>query len=365
MLAIDVDRIRAEVGAALVSGYRWWIGELRSMVPPRMLAIEPRPASRAVITIGDDDLVVSNKTNQSCAKVARIRLGSREGWAEARASIAPATSQKERGIIIRIPEARVLRKRIPLPLAARNSLREVLTHDLDRQLPVSAHELYFDYWTAGPDKARGAINIDLIAVKRSLVDEVLEFVAASDLSVSGVEIMTAAGPRPLPNLLPLTAADRRRVWERRCVPALCGLAALLAAGVVWGVLDHKQSVVDALSAELTTVRTQAKVAQQLQTRVEAALGHERFLPDQKRKVSVLATLDEVTRILPDDAWIFSFDMRGQEVRVRGFAPAASELLGRIAQSPRVQNARFRSPLIEGTKHGIERFDISVDLRGGP
>jgi general secretion pathway protein L len=70
----------------------------------------------------------------------------------------------------------------------------------------------------------------------------------------------------------------------------------------------------------------------------------------------------VTRLLPDDVWLHQFEVIEREVRIAGYAPNAATLVGALESSPLFQNVRFRAPITKATPGGLDRFELSADLR---
>lgn len=75
--------------------------------------------------------------------------------------------------------------------------------------------------------------------------------------------------------------------------------------------------------------------------------------------SVVATLDALTRALPDDTWLAQFNMSGGEVEIQG--ASASALVRAIEEMPEFVTVRFRTPITREPLTGLERFQFTLDL----
>jgi Tfp pilus assembly protein PilN len=73
-------------------------------------------------------------------------------------------------------------------------------------------------------------------------------------------------------------------------------------------------------------------------------------------------LSELAQTLPDGSWIYSFQLNGREARIDGFSSSASALIGLFDKSPLFANAQFRAPLTQAQQPGLERFDLSVEIK---
>ncbi len=119
-----------------------------------------------------------------------------------------------------------------------------------------------------------------------------------------------------------------------------------------------------LDARVEAARARAVVVERLQQRLDAANRQAAFLAQQKRNPAAVAVLATVARLLPDDAWLYEFELNGDEVRLHGFSSEAASLIALFDSSPYFGDAELRSPLMQGPSPALQRFDISFKLRKG-
>jgi general secretion pathway protein L len=94
-------------------------------------------------------------------------------------------------IIIGIPSDKVLFREIEFPMAVKENLGATLSYEMEKYLPVSMDEVYYDYQLVREDGERQVLSVVLVAVKREELAPVLE--VASDLRIkpSGLTTRTA------------------------------------------------------------------------------------------------------------------------------------------------------------------------------
>lgn len=105
------------------------------------------------------------------------------------------------------------------------------------------------------------------------------------------------------------------------------------------------------------------------TLVEATQEHSRKMYDRLTVLSdthnaatgPIELLNELTRLLPDDAWLQDLQYDGDTVSLGGFAKSASPLLQVLANSPYFENPQFLSAIAK-LPDGKEAFRIGVRLR---
>src|SRR5450759_834067 len=98
------------------------------------------------------------------------------------------------------------------------------------------------------------------------------------------------------------------------------------------------------------------------TFVESAQEHSRkmydrltLLGDNRNAATVpIEILNELTRLLPDDAWLQELQYDGETLSLGGFAKSASPLLQALANSPYFENPQFLSAIAK-LQDGKEGF----------
>ncbi|MDZ7808874.1 MAG: PilN domain-containing protein [Arhodomonas sp.] len=82
----------------------------------------------------------------------------------------------------------------------------------------------------------------------------------------------------------------------------------------------------------------------------------RWLAYARSGRAVLAAMEELAGVLPDDTWIWSFQLDGDRLVIRGRTPSASGLIGRIESSPRFRSVGFDA---DHREEGKEQFQIAM------
>ena len=295
---------------------RWWAAELAPLVPaPARGAVARRrlrpvvafdgdvatiwrPAMReggvAMERAGDiplagDPAAVAAAGRSAIASLARIAYGGVTGTPRVR---------------VAIPSSSVLRRRLTLPGAIEESLRQAVGYDLDRLTPFKADELYFDAVVASRDAARGTIAVDFAAVRRPLVDAAMAHVAAWGAEVRSVSPDDPSSPSPSRlNLVPDEARVAPAPWKRwqfwAPLAALALVAAVAVVLPVWQKRDYAIAVINKANA----AHEQAAVSERLRAELERAAADFNFALERKYAYPpVVRVLDTVTRAMPDDTW---------------------------------------------------------------
>ena len=356
MTLIGVDRFQSMSSAAL----RWWFGELAALLPAPLRQIWS-PGARLLTLIVDGDAVELIPPS-SARNIRPMRLAG---------PLPPAWQsllhQAQRGalhVALRLPERCGLQGRMILPLATEENLREVIAFEMDRQTPFTVDKVYFSHRVAGRDKVAQQIIVDLTVVPRSVVMTALAVAARVGLTPETVTIADAMQGNS-GNLLP-RAGRRRWPARRRLLSGVLAAAVALTATAGFFRVEQSHQTARALEQDVAAAKQDADAAVRLRTEIARVGAAAQFLVNRKHKVpSVSLLLLELTRILPDEAFLTDLQLTGNDVQLAGSAASATNLIERLNHAAMFADAGFRSPVVRDPRLDRETFNISMRLVAGP
>jgi general secretion pathway protein L len=348
---------------ALRTASRWWFGELASLMPAAVRRRFASLHSRFVLVVEGTGLSLFRETNGERVFLTRGDPRTPQAIQRAFAAMPSGGKDSRRDVILRLPADRALRMRAALPLAAERNLAQVVGFEFERLVPFRRDDAYYAHRVLARDKAARSLQIELTVVPRADIDALTQAVGKAAIQVTALEI-AGAEPADTPSVIVLDRSESGTApsYARLAVIVLATLTVVLAAGAIAIPFLHAESRLDRLTVELAAARRDADLSTHLQTAIDARIQDQHFLIDRRlRFPTVTELLDTVTRLAPDDTWLTEFQVTGGELRVTGVATSATALLGLIDQSPSFHNAAFRSPVVQDTKQGKERFDIAAEI----
>jgi Tfp pilus assembly protein PilN len=164
------------------------------------------------------------------------------------------------------------------------------------------------------------------------------------------------------NLLPVGLRKKVSKIGYYTMFVLAGL--FILSILTWGGSNilHQKRVSDKLGSEMKQLgtevasinRTQEKL-KELENRIDA------INTLRQRHVPALSVLRDLSKEIPDGAWLdrFSFTDKGGDIE--GYADSASALIPLLAASPLLKDVAFVSPITKG-KDGKEKFRIGFKAR---
>jgi len=347
----------------LRAAWTWWRDELASMAPRALSDLLARRSRMLLIECDSDSLCLSHHGGGEVEELGVIPLPrhreASDSHAAALASIIADRPGSYDRLVLRLAPERTLRRRLRMPLAARENLREAVALDLDRQMPLPAEDLYFGVREVAVHRADGQIELQLDAVRRGDAGPALEVMNAAGLAPDRLEA-AADGP----NLLPQDAYGGKARMRRRVTLALAGLALVCTAMAVW---LPSQRIADRLAdirAESAVVRAEAARVAGLRERMAAIASRRSALVARKQATPLaLDVIAAATKAIDDDAFLLELTLDDDRLTINGYARTASDVLSAIDSSPMFSDARFVSSVTQDAQLQRDRFTLSARIAG--
>lgn len=313
---------------------RWWLGELSGLVPTWMRSP----------TIGPEQFVAIplEQVNTQWTGV---------------------QSDDKRHFALTLPVSRVLRKTISLPLATEENLRQVLAFQMEQHTPFPPSHVYFGYSVVGRNFDLGQLSVELVVTPKDAVDNAIKVLAGLNSMVQAVFVEDMWTNGRLVNLLPGALARAPSPLLNGINPWLAALVGLMAISALAMPLVIKREAVVQMLPWVEKAKTAAEAVDTVRRELDARIEQHNYLLEKRQLTpTVIQTLEELTRILPDDTWVMSLDIKGKELQMQGETASSVRLIGLFEQSSIFRDASFRSPLTKGQANGTERYQLALQIR---
>lgn len=347
--------------------WTWWLNALGSWLPPRLRAVFGLAQQRLLLQRQDDTLSLvlalpAQPGETPLRPLAELPWDATSAAAEEPLSrmLAPRINSLPRWLLL--PVRSGLRRRIALPAAAADRLRDVLGFEIDRQTPFAADEVYYDARLIGR-RGDGQIDAELVVVPRASLEQSLAGLGPSlTATLAGVDMVDAEG-RPLGvNLLPGAQRSRRR--DPRAVWNLTLIAVTLAAAGagLWQIRENRSAAADAFEVEAKRRSQQArKVSEEKKQLVDLVEGL-RFLQQTRNgRPSTVEVLEELTRRMPDNTFVEKVSIEGDRILIIGLSSEAPRLVERLQSSKLWSSMNLTGQLVTDTSKGKDRFTLEGKL----
>lgn len=350
--------------AALAGFFAWWFGELRGLVPERLRTANR--AERAGLVLWTDGARARLVTTAGGETVlAEAEVGDAAGEAPLAQALRKRRRRGGRRVRVRLAAALGLRRVLDLPLAAEADLDQALRFDLDRITPFKADEVLFAYRVTEVDRAQRRLSVVLDVVPRAAAEAALALARRLGLEPERLELDAPAGGSG--RALDLLPREPQSGGSSRLNRLLLALLIALAVATVLVPLHKQRQTAEELERQVSDASQQAEKSIRLRERLETMLAAAEFVTTEKRSRPMVAeVLAELTRVIPDQAYVSQLQLRDGTLQLHGFAGTASDLIARLSQSSLFVRPQFRSPVTRDPRNQQERFHIGVEIAGeGP
>lgn len=324
------------------------------MLPDRIRAWLNRPADAILLVWAHENISVVRRCGRNLEPLFVTSTDSVAGVLVARLRTA-----LPRRLVLHVTREILLLKQVRLPRMGSGDVARVLALDLDRLIPFAPDEACCFYRTGEPDRASGALSVELAIVPAATVGAFLEVARACGLQPTSrdVEIDRLEGAQPLTHVSSLLPAAPRPTWARLATALAGVLAALVLAGLVatWLRLDALERHATSSSAQEAS---EGEAVRSLRERVRATIELRNAVLDRKLQYPTIAeTLDRLAATLPDGTWLEELRIERGRIHVRGRAAEAEPLIGLLEASPFFGQTRFEAPIVPGSSGGYQ-FSLS-------
>jgi len=356
-------RRAAQVGRRAL---QWWLDDLRHLIPSRVRHVLSADPMTVQILVHDNGTDVQQVRIKGLSNVERQRL---EGPRDPRSALTWVAKRRRRwGPLMRVDVAlsagRCLIRHRKVPVAAVERIGDVLALEIERATPFRLEDVRHAWRLIGPAPLDDAsLQVVHVIAKRRLIDPLLAEARSIGVPISVVDVVGAEGGRMGFNLLSRGEAApslaRRLSWV---IATAAALLVLVCAATVVAALQRQEKALAQLEVETNAARTQA---QAVRKRVQDAdtlsdrIGALRLR--RAEGIRVIALWEEVTRLLPDAAWVTNVRIENDMLWIDGYARSASELVGIVARSPMFSSVALSAPVVREEARASERFQIRMKI----
>jgi len=337
---------------------------LRGCLPGGLAQFLLPAPSRIEMVVAPDLISLIHVTGRRRQVLVECRPDPERVEAMAAELAAAVGGRKADEVVLRLPREQVLEPEVDVPAVAVTALREVLAQEMDRKTPFSVDDVYFDYQVVATDAAADQLHVRMRVARRSDVAGAVRLARAIGLKPTRVD----GGDRPGPayNLLPEAERQRPSRLMPRLIGAAAVLAAVLGAAAVFFAVGDAEKQLALIEDELAQQRTQVAKVLALQDQADALKAAALALVKERRDhVTAAELVDEVTRRVGSDHWLYEMRYRDGKLYLFGYSPAASQVLRDLEASPILSGGSFSAPLVAGPETGLERFTIVIDVKPRP
>jgi general secretion pathway protein L len=268
-------------------------------------------------------------------------------------------------VVLRLGDEDALHVDDTLPRAAERDLGSILQNRIESLGPWPQAETCFDHRIVARP-APGELTVRVTLAHRDRVDKLSRQLAELGLPVDHVDVVET-DPMAPPRIDLLRCGEIRAgtlPWVR--LAALVLVASVAIGGWLAGLIWQQAGRVAEAQARQATLREEAAAIAPLRRQLELAEARAAALRSRvESSPSALDTLEALSEVLPDTAWLEDLRLAGDQLQISGYGDDAAALLPTLEESPAIDRAEFRAAstratvtLPDGQTREVDRFTIA-------
>jgi general secretion pathway protein L len=342
--------------------FSWWGNALASWLPPRVRQLLGMDRGRLLLVVEGEVLRLRLQRGDEIRDLGNVpALDGAEPQRDPLASVLGVRlSDLPRWLLL--PAASALRRRLPLPAAAAERLRDVVGFEIERQTPFTADAVAYDARVLARRADEGPIDAELIAVPRMALDPQLAALGPVAPLLAGIDVAGTDGVPLQINLLPPAQRQRTRDPWQTWNLALAAIAVVTAGLTLWQVLENRREAADAFDARITREAAPARrAAAQQKELINLIEGHAFLHRTRSAYPTAVEVMDELSQRLPDGTYLEKLAIEENRLTLIGLSNEAPALIGRLQDS-----SLWRSPALAGALQTDpttrkDRFTLTAEL----
>lgn len=262
--------------------------------------------------------------------------------------------------IIRIDPALSAIRMVPLPTRDDAYIRAILRNRVERLGPWRASQALFGYVIDGTEDGRQA-QVKVAIVSRRAVDDLTSALERAGVAADRIEVGDDAGV-PIQLVRALSVREQR---AGRRMLAIYGAVVACLLTVLAGATGYDIYTASQLDQARLRLGTDAGAALDDGGGAQAAPVDGRILADRKAKEPLrLAVVNEISRLLPDTAWLTTLKIAGSEINMTGKARDVPSIIASVQASRILDDVRFAAPTVHTEGDDAGEFAVSASIRQG-
>ncbi|WP_421792901.1 PilN domain-containing protein [Hyphobacterium sp.] len=252
-------------------------------------------------------------------------------------------------LVLRLAAPLGLKREASFPTAAKKHLEEAIELALPRLSPLPVEDILFAADTSGISETDGRFSLPISIMRQDTLAAAMRRASEFGLDIAAVDLETD-DPRAAP------AIDLR---ENRSSPSSGRSAFMMSAVITSILLVAIAGLTLDRNLRLDPVYEAARRPASLEARLEAAIEH---AEDKSRAGSAVAALADLSRRLPDGAYVTGVSYENGTLRLTGLAWDAAAALRALDAADEFADAAFDGATVRDEETGRERFELTVRHR---
>lgn len=261
--------------------------------------------------------------------------------------------------VLRVDRTLAAVRTMTLPTRDDAYVRAILRNRVERMGPWKFSQALFGYVIDGWTEHNRQAAVRVAIVGRRSIDDLTAALAKAGIAADRIEV-DGDGLAPV-QLFRAPSAREYRVGRRMLAAYGAVVASLLV--VLAGALAYDMHAAGRLDLARQTLGGDAIPGNSIGGNSVAIDG--RILADRKAREPLrLTVINEISRLLPDNAWLATLKITGSDVSMTGKGRDVPSIIAALQASRILDDVRFAAPTVHAEGEDAGEFSVSALIRDG-
>ncbi|HEX8168206.1 MAG TPA: PilN domain-containing protein [Beijerinckiaceae bacterium] len=313
-----------------------------------------------VVAHGKEGFTVRRETAGESAVLASVEAG---------AKVPDAVREEGRNglVVLELAPDKVLQERLSVPRQAREFLPGIVRNQIERLSPWKADQAVYGFEVAESREDGAALDVTLLMTSRAIVDAARDEVAAAGLEVGRIVARREDGEAGRSVALwsaVLNAPGEGQSRARRAIAA--GTAAFVGLSVALSAWAFTSGATIGSESEELASRIKALQRQVQGARAAASKAApnplEQAWAAKEAAPSAVITIEALSRVLPETAYLTELDVQGSTLRMIGLSTDAPSVIAPLEASGHLADVHFFAPTTRTADGTLFRFHVEARIQ---
>lgn len=346
--------------------FRWWGSELSHLLPEEIKKILDQQQSKLILRPHVSTFSLTYEVGEACENLGEFSRDA-AGVEAIKKILAKDARYEKTQFIVRLAPSDAIGKELTFPIAAAENLQQVIAYEIDRLTPFNKDQVYFSVKLVEKNKQTGIVRLILVLTPKDKLDALLDELTALTLHPSLIDYEPVSNQPKSDvshyNLLPAHRRENKIPWHSYVHGGLTALFFLLLTVAMVLPVWLESRAVAALRDDIAVIEKEARAVENIQAEIDAVIVRaQQLIAKKQQSPAIVDILNTLSELIKDDTWLNYLRFNEGRLQFQGQSPAASALISKLEESELFANARFVSPVTRDRLSGLERFQLSVDIK---
>jgi general secretion pathway protein L len=265
-------------------------------------------------------------------------------------------------VVLEIPNENVVVRRISVPAQAREFLAGIIRNQIDRLSPWPSDQAHYGFEADIDPQEPASLDVHVLIAARSVIYAAREQITAIGLTVDRVVASWCKAGNAKAVILWSRLGDVSPAYQAHMRRQIgIGIGATISACLVlslWAMISASliRARSDDIATQIDTLRRQLQGPATFQSAASLP-PKEREWYDKETSPSAVIVIEDLSRALPDNAYLTEFTLQNTTLRIVGLTTDAPPLIASLEHSGSLTGVHFFAPTTREPDGKHFRFHI--------